>query len=221
MGADPIGGPRPAAGARRIGPPETNVLRWVGQQYACREDQLTQLLTRTGQQATRSTAVTRRITARWMNLGLVDRATFLASEPPWIWLTRAGLREVGLPFRVWQPKAWMLAHVAAINRVRLFVEPRRPAARWVPERQLRRQPGEHPVPDAEIHDPGGTVTAVEVELSRKSTERRRQVMRALVDHYDSVWYFASVAAWDAVHDASCAVPVHLTDLVRIYSLEDC
>jgi len=193
----------------------------VGEQYACRADHLARVLVKPGERGPASARRVRGATARWERLGLVEQASFLTGEPPWTWLTRAGLRQVGLPFRVWQPKAWMLAHVAAINQVRLFVEPRRPGARWVPERELRLNPGSRPVPDAEIHDPGGTVTAVEVELSRKSTDRRRRVMQDLVAHYDSVWYFASVAAWDAVHDASCAVPVQLTDLVRIYPLEEC
>jgi hypothetical protein len=154
---------------------------------------------------------------------MAARRSFLAGEPSWVWLTRKGLRQAGLAFRVWEPQPWTLAHTAAVNRVRLFVEPRRPRARWRPERELRATGGAGPgapVPDAEIHDAGGTVIAVEVELSPKSPARRRRVMQALVARYDSVWYFASADCWAGLHDAACHVPPQLGDLVRIYALED-
>jgi hypothetical protein len=155
---------------------------------------------------------------------MASRASFIAGEPSWVWLTRRGLRQAGLAFRVVEPKAWTLPHTAAVNRVRLFVEPRRPGARWRPERELRAAGGAAgpggPVPDAEIHDAGGNVIAVEVELSPKSPARRRRVMQALVARYDSLWYFASADCWVALHDAVCHVPPQLADLVRIYALED-
>jgi len=155
---------------------------------------------------------------------MAARGSFIAGEPSWVWLTRQGLRQAGLAFRVVQPKPWTLPHTAAVNRVRLFVEPRRPGARWRPERELRAADagaghGE-PVPDAEIHDAGGNVIAVEVELSPKSPDRRRRAMQALVARYDSVWYFASADCWVALHDAVCHVPPQLADVVRIYALED-
>ncbi|HWD10041.1 MAG TPA: hypothetical protein VHA57_13215 [Actinomycetota bacterium] len=221
MGADPIAQPGGRGTAGTVAGRDRYALRWVGEQYACRADHLAQLLVRLGEPGAVSKPWIRTRVAGWERLGLVEQASVLTGEPPWIWLTRQGLSQVGLTFRVWRPKAWMLAHVAATNQVRLFIEPRRPGALWVPERELRHRALHQPVPDAEIHDDTGTVTAVEVELSPKSTERRRRVMQELVAHYDSVWYFAAAAAWAAVHDALCAVPVQLTHLVRIYALEDC
>ena len=199
---------------------DLEALHWVGEQYACRLDHLQVLLGRLGGRGPLSASAARSVAARWEALGLAARGSFLTGEPPWVWLTRAGLRRVGLPFRAWEPAAWPLPHMAAVNRVRLFVEPRRPGARWRPERELRAAGGAEPVPDAEIHDAGGNVIAVEVELSPKSTARRRRAMLALVARYEAVWYFASAECWAAVHDAACDVAPELADLVRIYALED-
>lgn len=199
---------------------DLDALRWVGEQYACRLDHLSILLGRLAGRGPLSASATRGVAARWVQLGLASQGRFLAGEASWAWLTRAGLRQAGLDYRVWEPKAWMLAHTAAVNRVRLFVEPRRPGARWRPERELRAGGSADPVPDAELHDAGGSVIAIEVELSPKSAARRRRVMLALVEHYEAVWYFAAAGCWSAVHDAACHVPPHLSDLVRIYPVED-
>lgn len=204
-----------------VNPRDVAALRWVGEQYACRMDHLAVLLGWLSGREPLSGSAARAVANRWVEAGLADRGRLLSGEAPWVWPTRAGLRLAGLAYQPWQPKAWMLAHTAAINRVRLFVEPRRPGARWRPERELRRGARAEPVPDAELLDAGGNVIAIEVELSPKSSARRRQVMLDLVAHYEAIWYFAAADCWSAVHDAACHVPPQLSDLVRIYSLEDC
>jgi hypothetical protein len=160
------------------------------------------------------------VVRRWEVHGVAARRSFLSDEPSWAWLTRAGLRRVALPFKDWEPSPSVLAHTGAVNLVRLFVEPRRPGARWRPERELRASGAAEPVPDAELHDAGGNVIAIEVELSPKTAARRRRVMHALVARYEAVWYFATAECWVAVHDAVCHVPPELADLVRVYALED-
>jgi hypothetical protein len=209
---------------RRLLQRDLDALRWVGEQYACRLDHLQILLGRLGDRPALSASAARAVVGRWEALGMATHGRFIAGEPPWVWLTHQGLRQAGLAFRAWEPKPWTLPHTSAVNRVRLFVEPRRVGARWRPERELRATGGGAgsggPVPDAEIHDAGGNVIAVEVELSPKSTARRRRVMQALVARYDAIWYFASAECWVALHDAACHVPPQLADLVRIYALED-
>src|SRR5437588_4408351 len=147
----------------RLGQRDLEALRWVGEQYACRLDQLQVLLGLLGGRGALSASAARSVVSRWETLGMAARGSFIAGEPWWGWLTRRGLRQAGLAFRVVEPKPWTLPHIAAVNRVRLFVEPRRPGARWRPERELRAA-GDGtgaPVPDAEIHDAGGNVIAVE------------------------------------------------------------
>ena len=208
-----------------LGTRDLAALRWVGEQYICRLDHLAVLLGHLGGRPPLAPPATRTVVARWVAEGLAKTERLEPRQPAWVWLTRAGLRRAGLAYRSWEPTLWVLAHMSAVNRVRLFVEPRRPGARWVPERELRalrglQAQGADPVPDAEMHDAGGNVIAVEVELTPKTTDRRRRTMLALVARYEAVWYFAAADAWHAVHDAACHVPPELTDLVRIYALED-
>lgn len=210
----------------RLTPRDAQALRWVGEQYTCRLDQLSLVLGRIGGREPLSASATRAVVGRWVGLSLAGRARLLVGEPEWVWLTTKGLRQVELAFGPWEPKAWTARHMGAVNDVRLFVEPRRPGARWRPERELRatrpdgRQAEAAPIPDAELLDAGGNVIAIEVELSPKSTTARRRAMQALVARYEAVWYFASADCWTAVHDAVCAVPPHLADIVRVYALED-
>jgi len=201
---------------------DLDALRWVGQQYACPADQLEIVMGRLQGVARVPRTVVLAAATRWATDGLASLVTFVHGEAPWIWATAAGLEVAGLPYPAAAPKARLLAHVRAVNRVRLFVEPRREGAVWRPERELRAfgRPASRPIPDAEILDVGGNVIAVEVELTPKSAVPRRKKMLALVARYDSTWYFASAEAWLGVHDAACQVPPHLADLVRIYALED-
>ncbi|HEU5004453.1 MAG TPA: hypothetical protein VFW71_16970 [Actinomycetota bacterium] len=210
----------------RLTPRDAQALRWVGEQYTCRLDQFAEVLGRIGGREPLSLSATRAVVGRWVGLSLAGRARLLVGEPEWVWLTTKGLRAAELPFGPWEPKAWTVRHMGAVNRVRLFIEPRRPGARWRPERELRatrpdrRLADASPIPDGELLDAGGNVIAIEVELSPKSITARRRAMQALVAHYEAIWYFASADCWAAVHDAACTVPPQLGDLVRIYALED-
>src|SRR5205807_7870506 len=121
----------------RLGQRDLEALRWVGEQYACRLDQLQVLLGRLGGREALSASAARSVVTRWETLGMAARGSFITGEPPWVWLTRRGLRQAGLAFRVVEPKPWTLPHIAAVHRVGLFVEPRRPGGRRRPERELR------------------------------------------------------------------------------------
>src|SRR5438270_9426359 len=138
----------------RLGQRDLEALRWVGEQYAGRFDQLQVLLGRLGGRDALSASAARSVVSRWETLGMASRASFIAGEPSWVWLTRRGLRQAGLEFRVVEPKPWTLPHTAAVNQVRLFVEPRRPGARWLPEWELRAA--------GDVADPGGPVPAAEI-----------------------------------------------------------
>ena len=92
---------------------------------------------------------------------------------------------------MWRPRIGLLAHVAAINDVRLHVQARSPESEWVPERVLakERQSGEH-LPDAVVIAEGQRV-AIEVELTVKSQRRIRLILDELSGRYDTVLYFCS------------------------------
>ena len=78
-------------------------LRWIGQQYAVRLDQLQQLLgQRPGHGAVHegviSESATRDVVTRWRKAGWVCMERLRANQPPWIWLTRKGIHKVDLSY---------------------------------------------------------------------------------------------------------------------------
>jgi hypothetical protein len=149
--------------ARRISPAsagpllrrrDLEVLAWAGEQYAVRMDQLESLL------GCRRTV--QRTVARLRDQHLAVTRRLLVGEPAWVLPTAAGLRACGSSFRVWEPRLAFVAHVAAVNEVRMHVHARSPEAEWVCERRLtrERESSEH-LPDAVVLLDGQRV-AVEV-----------------------------------------------------------
>jgi hypothetical protein len=178
------------AGAHRRG--EHKLLRrrdlelvgWLGEQYGARTDQLETLLDcgpRTVQ----------RILSRLRDAGLVTTRRLLVGEPAWVIPTSTGLRAAGHRFGVWQPRLGLLAHVAAVNDVRLHVQARSPESEWVPERVLARErrAGEH-LPDGVVLVDGQRV-AIEVELTVKSQRRVQAILDELAGRFDTVLYFCA------------------------------
>lgn len=179
---------RSDAGVVRASARDLELLRFVGEQYAVTLPQLARLMGRSEHAA-------RWLRSRWERAGWAQGQALLVGEPVFVWLTRRGLRAAGLPYRAWRPSPGGLAHVAAVNEVRIELAERRPAAVWVCERQLAREArselggfGAHR-PDGLLLVDGGEV-AVEVELTLKRQGRVERVMREHVARYGAVWYFA-------------------------------
>jgi hypothetical protein len=201
---------------------DLSVLRFIGEQYAVRQDQLARLLKRPAQGAL-SESATRAVVGRWEKAGLTDSRKVIADEPKFIWLTRKGLDEVGLNFKPWAPTAASLAHIFWTNQVRMHTEERHPQSSWRSERELRKgrvmqsigTAQAHEV-DAEIHLPEGVV-AVEVELSPKSVDRRRSIMAEVAQRYGTVWYFAPSNVASLLEQTASSLPGR--ERVRIYGLE--
>jgi hypothetical protein len=163
---------------------DLDVLVWLGGQYGARADQLEPLLgcgPRTVQ----------RVLERLRHAGLVTTRRLIVGEPAWVIPTSSGLRLGGQGFAVWQPRLVLLAHVAAVNNVRLHVQSRSPASEWVPERLLARErrAGEH-LPDGVVVTAGQRV-AIEVELTVKSRHRVTAILDELTQRFDAVVYFCA------------------------------
>jgi hypothetical protein len=191
---------RPAARARRVAPAgaprgrgreslrrrDLELLCWVAEQYAARVDHIEVLLgcgPRTVQ----------RVLARLREHSLITTRRMLVGEPVWVIPTAAGLRASAAGFGVWEPRLGLLAHVAAVNEVRLHIQGRSPESQWIPERRRarEREPGRH-LPDAiVVHD--GQRIAVEVELTPKAHRRISAILDELVNDYDTALYFCSPA----------------------------
>jgi hypothetical protein len=129
-------------------------LLFAAEMYGVQLDHLASMLGVTSRRASD-------IAARWAASGQVlsDR---LGPGPRWVWLTKAGLADCGLPYAPNPPALSRLAHMRAVIAVRLALEavPAYGAAGayWRSERRLRSRLGgrlgvrDH-LPDAEVHWP--------------------------------------------------------------------
>ena len=119
-------------GERRGGHPvlhrrDVEVLRFLGEQYCARVDQL-EMLTGCGPRTVQ------RILARLSSAGFITTAALIGGEPRWAIPTSSGMAAGGTGFGIWRPRIGLMAHVAAVNDVRLHVQSRAPSTEWVIER---------------------------------------------------------------------------------------
>jgi DNA-binding MarR family transcriptional regulator len=163
---------------------DLEVLGWLAEQYGARVDQL-EVLMGCGPRTVQRTV------ARLRAAGLVQTRRVLVGEPAWVTPTAAGMAACGAGCGVWRPRIGLLAHVAAVNDVRLHIQGRAPATEWVPERVLvrERRSGEH-LPDGVAITEGRRV-AIEVELTVKSRRRVTAILDELTIRYDAVLYFCA------------------------------
>src|SRR5215469_16408776 len=167
-------------------------LPFLADMYGLQLDQLTALLGLTSRQC-------RALVARWVSRQLVESGT-LSPGPPWVWLTRAGLRAVGARYPAAPPALPRLAHLRAVCAVRLALQSvaayRDGGAHWRSERHLQtraggRVGGRDHLPDAEVHWPdapapgppapwAGECWAIEAELTPKTVARTAAIMRELL-----------------------------------------
>lgn len=158
-------------------------MRWVSEQQAARLDHLVRLLgrsERTGQ----------RLIGRLNAAGWIEAKRVFVDEPVWVWLTSLGQEVAGTGFRPWRFAVGRLAHVAAVNEVRLHIAERLPQATWVCERALardRRDSQEH-TPDAVLRH-GEEQHAIEVELTPKARRRLEAILDELDRRFERVAYF--------------------------------
>jgi hypothetical protein len=167
---------------------DLEVLGWLAEQYGARVDQLEVWLgcgPRTVQRAV----------ARLRVAGLVRTQRMLVGEPAWVTPTAAGIAVCGAGFGVWRPWIGLLAHVAAVNDVRLHIQGRAPATEWVPERVLARErcAGEHLLDGVAVIE--GRRIAIEVELTVKSRRRVTAIVDELAGRYDAVLYFCAAGPY--------------------------
>ncbi len=167
---------------------DLELLRFAGEQYAVSLPQLAALMGRSEHAA-------RWLRDRWERGGWARGAALVVGRPVLVWPTRPGLRLAGLEFRAWRPNPGAVAHIEAVNAVRMHVMAKRPEAVWVCERELLRQrePQTAHVPDGVVVL-GGREAAVEVELTQKSRVRAEAIMRGLLARYDAAWYFVAPGA---------------------------
>ena len=201
-------------------------LRWIGEQYAVRMDQLGRLL---GSQPGGETSVvgvlserrTRRVVERWMRAGLVETRKILYAEPGWVWLTRAGLRAVGLQVKYLAPRPMWLSHVFWCGEVRRSLEVDHGDVEWRSERLLHAfgsALNPHHLPDAEMLL-GNVTVAVEVELTPKHLRRLVDIVAWHSHDYEQTRYYAASAAERGVQRAIEKLTPEQQRRLRVVSLE--
>ena len=228
------------AGQMRYTERDVWALMWIGDQYGIRFDQLQQLLgQRPGgvvqNQHALGNATVRDMVRRWQRAGIVDYRKLLVGELGWIWLTRSGLSQMDLPYRMWEPQASGLSHVYWCSQMRLVLEPRWVArghrAVWQSERRLRYEeeqkrrharslgstPSSGHLPDAVVELDDKTI-AVEVELTAKTAGRVQDIMRRVVWRYGQAWYFVAPAAATVVQRARKQLEPSVQREVGLYTL---
>lgn len=162
------------------------VLSWMCEQYAARLDHV-EALTGTGSTWARS------VVARLRDAGLVRTERIIVGHPTWVIPTHKGLAVCGLRYWVWKPKLGALAHISALNDVRIHIQAQKPASEWQSERQLLAEAKEEKgtrrhVPDGVLLVEGHSV-AIEVELSVKHMRRVEAIIDELAGRFDGILYY--------------------------------
>ena len=205
------------------------VLRWIGEQYAVRVDHLAVLAGResdselqTAEQLARPTV--QQLYNRYLKAGWVEKRKLLAADPQWIWLTKAGLKQVGLdyPYRV--PSIARLQHIYAVNAVRLAIEAKiGDKTVWVSDRKInqeRKERGRQHIVDGEVHYTTKAIrVAIEVEITQKTKKSLQAILAELEGEYQVVWYFLSDQCYNAVSQVIQEQPNHQRTFV-VYRLRD-
>jgi hypothetical protein len=181
-------------------------LRFIGEQYAVRDDVLAVLLGRLSPTTTLATGMLgprtlRQRLGRWQQAGWVERRRMLGHT--WVLPTRAGLRLAGLDFDVWEPAESRLAHHHAVALLRLHCEDAPGQGGWVCERELWRRRGR-----ASWHMADGALPTavpagwqgidqawelVEVELHQKARPRLVAALKTRPPHTARITYYVPAA----------------------------
>ncbi len=185
------------AGRIRLTGRDIDVLTWIAEQYAIDLDHLSLILGRPSSGL--GISATRRVLSRLHRAGLIRSEKLLANAPSYSWVTRKGLKLLGLGFTPWEPTVGFLGHLSAVNELRIALDRAGDRREWVSERRLRQGKGvgTH-VPDAELRDPDtGESIAIEIERSQKGRERLDSIAYKLAGAYAKSWVFANPAspAW--------------------------
>ena len=193
---------RADSGSVRLSERDGRMLRLIAEQYAVSVDQLARLIGR-------SHRTGRWLRDRWRQAGWVESRQLTAEGPSFVWLTGAGARIAGSPYRTWRPNAALAGHIEAVTEVRLLLEQQLRLGAWVCERALAQclsgERAQAHLPDALLTTGRGRI-AVEVELTLKSRARLEALLEELGQSYDQVWYFANPPLLPTLRELAVQAP---------------
>ena len=154
-------------GAVQVTERDVLVLTWTAEQFCIAFDQLQCLLGRYAKAATKtpdvlSISATRDAIGRWLQLGFIEKPRkVLTGHPSYLWLSRRGLAQLGLPYAYYKSQVSRMKHVYAVNAIRLHLETLDFQSVWYSERALTRKTEQRPLPD-ELRIAGSPHVAVKV-----------------------------------------------------------
>lgn len=228
------------AGTVRVGPRDLVGTSWCAEQGAIRVDQLAQLFSQIDQRRV-SVDAARKTVSRWLDRGWAISRTLLKGQPPFVWLTAAGMRVSGQNFPSEEPALATLTHNADVVAIRLTIQTAYPNdIGWRSERAMRAvvpvrtrgQSSPH-LPDGEVILPDGRIIAIERERVAKTVERTRNIQMGLLTRrydydatndvivaslpprYAAVCYYASDEALSVVSKAQELLPGDLASRLQI------
>ncbi|HLI08879.1 MAG TPA: hypothetical protein VKV40_20115 [Ktedonobacteraceae bacterium] len=216
---------RSDAGNLQVTDRDILVLTWNGEQYACTFAHLQRLLAEHSPEEGKdllSISATRNAVQRWLYLGLIEEPRkFRAGQTKYIWLSRRGLSEIGLPYPYYVPKLKSLAHIHAVNEVRLAIQG---SNVWIPKRTLRiaaaREGGEDiaGLPDAEFYERSRTPVAIVVVEKPESEKDLVTLIDKVLKRYDSLRCYIHRDNVEVMRSIRAAFD-HPADL-QLYDLEN-
>lgn len=167
-----------------LSPEDVSLLRLISQQKAMPLDQIWRFQ---GVSLPEAESCVARLRA----LGCLRAKRLLTDEEPWVWLSRRGARfaETGCSAPRRPPAITRLAHLRAVNEVRLYLRDRFPAAAWRSQRQLRTGEGHLKEAPNGVLEVSGRSTAVHVALSYMQRSRPTAAIADSSCRYDEVLYF--------------------------------
>ena len=214
------------------------LLTWIADQYAVRFDTIVDLARcYPGPGANPnglSVSAVRQVVDRWRRAGWVEHRQILAGEPPWVWLSRAGLAAFGFTqYKAAPPALNRIRHIHAINCVRLDIQ--EDGEQWMSERMIRAGMFALPqmeaetrhVPDAILVTDEGRV-AIEVELTQKKPDEIAHKMHALIHAWDreaytyaytGIWYYTPDTRIVKALEVACAAQSDQQSRVGLIQIE--
>jgi len=232
---------RSDTGRLRLGKRDLTGMLWVGDQGTMRIDQLAMLFGLLDERFVSADAA-RKTVARWVDHGWANSQIILQSNPAFVWLTPAGMRNVGLEFPGAEPALGTIQHTADVAGIRLGIFKEVPFASWRSERAIRavlprRAQGQvvpH-IPDAEVRLPDGRLIAIERERTAKTIERTKRIQLGLLSRrydydyasdepstlirprYDTVCYYATPEVVSVVQQARSQLPMEMQPRLQVMS----
>lgn len=217
------------AGMLQVTERDTIVLAWIAEQFCISFDHLQYLLGRYAKAITKtpdklSISATRDAIGRWLQLGFIEEPRkIISGHAPYIWLSRRGLTQLGLPYAYYQPQISTIKHIYAVNAVRLYLENHGLKSTWYSERMLTKEVRPRPLPDAELRVSSPkrlAIKVIEVGFKNEATcQNALAVFTMLMRRYPTLWYFVHSETTATFEQALATLSQEVQQRATFYELD--